>query len=91
MYNYLVISGLFRSLSLILLGSLWFELIYLLGRMLGYYNTEGLLMFGVQNWRGQLLSYLLVTIVYLFSLFSYLKFQRRYVEDAIFAFVFTKD
>jgi hypothetical protein len=48
-------------------------------------------MLGGATWLDQVKSYSLLTIVYLFSLFSYLKFQRRYVEDAIFAFVFTKE
>jgi len=47
-------------------------------------------MFGNDTMFFQALSYALLCIIYLFSLFSYLKFQRRYVEDAIFAFVFTK-
>ena len=91
MYNYLVISGLFRSMCLIFLSALWFEFVYTIIRCSGYNCPPGLLMLGGATWLDQVKSYSLLTIVYLFSLFSYLKFQRRYVEDAIFAFVFTKD
>jgi hypothetical protein len=88
MYNYLVISGLFRSISLIFLVSLWFELFYLVSHWVGRSPPDGLLMFGRRNGWGQLMSYSGVSLVYVFCLFSYLKFQRRYVEEAIFAFVF---
>ncbi|WP_208631338.1 hypothetical protein [Sphingomonas aurantiaca] len=90
MYNYLVISGLFRSVSIILLASAWFELIYTIMKYKGYNAPEGLLMFGNNGIYAQSISYIAVCVVYLFSLFSYLKFQRRYVEDAIFAFVYAK-
>ncbi|RYZ78538.1 MAG: hypothetical protein EOP06_28855 [Proteobacteria bacterium] len=90
MYNYLVISGLFRSVCTIFLASLWFEFIYLFSKLLGLNPPEGLLMLGNKSVLFQFLSYASLSLVYIFSLFSYLKFQRRYVEDAIFAFVFTK-
>lgn len=91
MYNYLVISGLFRSMCMIFLSALWFEFAYTIARCLGRDCPQGLLMLGNANFLGQLMSYILLTTVYLFSLFSYLKFQRRYVEDAVFAFVFSKE
>jgi hypothetical protein len=90
MYNYLVISGLFRSLCLIFLAASWFEMVYVALAALGYYAPPGLLMLGHGGIIAQIASYFAITIVYLFCLFSYLKFQRRYVEEAIFAFVFTK-
>jgi len=90
MYNYLVISGLFRSICTILLASLWFEFVYLLSKAWGLDAPEGLLMLGNKTLFYQFVSYAALSTVYVFSLFSYLKFQRRYVEDAIFAFVFTK-
>jgi hypothetical protein len=90
MYNYLVISGLFRSVCTILLASLWFEFVYLIAKAWGLDAPEGLLMLGNKTLLFQFISYASLSLVYVFSLFSYLKFQRRYVEDAIFAFVFTK-
>lgn len=90
MYNYLVISGLFRSVCLILLSSSWFEMIYLIMKLRNYDPPEGLLMFGNTGVIPYIISYLAICLVYLFALFSYLKFQRRYVEDAIFAFVYAK-
>jgi hypothetical protein len=90
MYNYLVISGLFRSLCLVFLVCLWFELIYLVSYALGDTPPDGLLMFGLTGAKGQALSYLALLTIYVFCLFSYLKFKRRYVEEAIFAFVFAE-
>lgn len=90
MYNYLVISGLFRSVCLILLCSSWFEVIYLVMKIFKYEPPLGLLMFGNTGVMPHVISYLAICLVYLFALFSYLKFQRRYVEDAIFAFVYAK-
>ncbi|KQO07125.1 hypothetical protein ASF09_12885 [Sphingomonas sp. Leaf242] len=63
---------------------------YVLLRISGYDAPQGLLMLGNSSLPFQLFSYAAISLVYLFSLFSYLKFQRRYVEDAIFAFVFAK-
>ncbi len=90
MYNYLVISGLFRSVCTIFLASLWFEFLYLICGICGYDAPEGLLMLGNTTLFFRIVSFSSLSLVYVFSLFSYLKFQRRYVEDAIFAFVFTK-
>ena len=39
----------------------------------------------------QVFSYEAICFLYIFCLASYFKFQRRYVEEAVFAFVFTKD
>jgi hypothetical protein len=88
MYNYLVISGLFRSLSLIFLASLWFEAAYLMIRIVHRCPPSGLLMLGQESLFGQFTSFVLVNVIYVFCLFSFLKFKRRYVEDAVFAFVF---
>ena len=87
MYNYLVIAGLFRSVALIFLFALWMEVIHFLLRNvfalthIGFFLSDS---GGATRW---LVGYAVLSIVYLFSLFSFLKFQRRYVEVAIFAFV----
>jgi hypothetical protein len=86
MYNYLLIAGLFRSMAMIFLASLWAELYYLVDRIFTGHLHVGFLMTEKLTWGAQLWGYLLLSVFYLFSLFSYLKFQRRYVEDAIFAF-----
>ncbi|NYD88860.1 hypothetical protein [Sphingomonas melonis] len=91
MYNYLIISGLFRSICFILLTASWFELAYTISIMLAGNPPSGLLMFGHEGRIAHLASYAAICALYLFCLFSYFKFQRRYVEDAIFAFVFTKE
>ena len=91
MYNYLIISGLFRSLSFLFLVCVWFEAAYLVIRTFHGTAPLGVIMDSQGSWLSQLMSVATVTLVYIFSLFSYLKFQRRYVEEAIFAFVLTKD
>jgi hypothetical protein len=87
MYNYLVISGLFRSLSLLFLGCLWAELYY--G---GYYALDGHyplrpLMSDSSTSGAHLLAIGLLYVAYGFSISSYMKIQLRYAEEAIFAFV----
>lgn len=89
MYNYLVIAGLFRSVCTIIMWALWWEFTFLLVRFFGIPCEDGLLMLGAHTFVAQVFSYALLTTVYLFSLFSYLKFQRRYVEEAIYSFVFS--
>ncbi|MEO6360747.1 MAG: hypothetical protein ABIO43_09250 [Sphingomicrobium sp.] len=91
MYNYLVISGLFRSIALIFLFALWMELLHLvLWKVCGWEHIGFFLSDrgGVLRW---LFGYFVLTTLYCFALFSFLKFQRRYVEDAIFAFVLSSD
>lgn len=89
MYNYLIISGLFRSTSLILLSAIWMELYYTAHNfMTGHdhipeWSTHGPI-------HPSILTISALVIFYFFSLFSYLKFQRRYVEEAIFALALTK-
>ena len=86
MYNYLVIGGLFRSLCVIFMGALWLHIYYII-----HYFCDG-------DWRlpgssgawSAFFQYAFLSALYIFSLFSYLKFQRRYCEEAIFAFVFEK-
>lgn len=87
MYNYLVISGLFRSLCLVFLLSLWAELYYFV-----HYLDDGdwfLHPFlGAAGRMSAIAEYACLSVIYLFCFCSYLKFQRRYAEEAIFAFVF---
>lgn len=91
MYNYLVISGLFRSTCFIFLTAAWFEMTYTISAIFNGRPPSGLLMFGHEGLIAHLASYAAVSSLYLFCLFSYFKFQRRYVEDAIFAYVFTEE
>lgn len=86
MYNYLVIGGLFRTLAMVFLMSLWAQLYYLLHFWAdGDWFLQPFL--GSEASYSAVVEYLLMAGLYTFSLFSYLKFQRRYAEEAIFAFV----
>jgi hypothetical protein len=91
MYNYLVISGIFRSICTILLVALWFELYYLIHYVITGHEHIGIFMSDLNGIQYRMWSYIVLSTVFIFSLFSYLKFQRRYVEEAIFAFVLAKD
>lgn len=90
MYNYLVIFGIFRSLCIVFLFALWFEMAYIVEFATSGATHPALFSLGLTGTAGQGLSYLVLVTLYVFSLFSYLKFQRRYVEEAIFGFVFAK-
>jgi hypothetical protein len=46
---------------------------------------------GFDNWHSIAVEYSGLSLAYLFSLASYIKFQRRYAEEALFAFAFCKD
>ena len=90
MYNYLVISGLFRTLSLIFLLSMWASIYYIFHFYLdGEWFLEPL--FNSAGPHTGLTEFAALSFLYAFCLFSYIKFQRRYAEEAIFAFVFGKD
>ena len=87
MYNYLVISGLFRSLSLIFLFSAWCVIYFIVHwKLHGDWLLKPLLSHKY-SYSGYVELSSLV-ILYTFCLFSYIKFQRRYAEEAIFAFIF---
>lgn len=84
MYNYLIISGLMRSLSYTILISIWFELIYLFcflvyGKSFISHGSNGFL-----GWAFYLVA---AYVAYITTLTSYCKFFRRYVEEAIMGFV----
>lgn len=87
MYNYLVMAGLFRSLSFIFLWSSWFVLIYLV--LFARFGTWplGLTDMGTGQFAG-ILEWFSLSTLSVFSLVAYLKFQRRYAEEAILAFAF---
>lgn len=91
MYNYLVISGLFRSLSLIFLLVIWMQIYYDFHYLVdGDVLLKPILSDGnavVPLWQ----LYLFLSGLYFVALFSFLKFQRRYVEEAMFAFALTRD
>lgn len=87
MYNYLVISGLFRSLSLLFLACIWAEAYYA-----GHFLIDGdyplrPLMNDATTLSAHIFAVALLYVAYGFSISSYMKFQRRYAEEAIFAYV----
>ncbi|MBA3670371.1 MAG: hypothetical protein H0W71_09995 [Sphingomonas sp.] len=87
MYNYLVIGGLFRSLSAIFLFSMWLVLAHLAcWWFTGVWRLEPL--GGMTPGVAAIWEFVSLQLLFIFSLFSYIKFQRRYAEEAIFAFIF---
>jgi len=88
MYNYLIISGLFRSMSLIFLIVIWAEIYYFLHHYITGHDHVALFMSDTHETFAKMNAFLVAISAYFFSLFSFIKFQRRYVEETIFAFVF---
>jgi hypothetical protein len=86
MYNYLVIYGLFRSMAFIFLAAIWAEVIYLLDRLFTGHVHISFLMTNSTSWAAELWSLGVLYVGFVFALWSYLKFLRRYVEEAVFAF-----
>jgi hypothetical protein len=86
MYNYLIISGLFRSLSFIFLLTLWLELIVAAEAASDGSFAVANLFFYADSWTTRIIVMILLLIAFVFCGCAYLKFQRRYVEEAIFAF-----
>lgn len=85
MYNYLVISGVFRSLSMIFLFCGWMECI----RLLGHFYALQI----VADWQSFFYSLFYVggfNILFAFSFTSYIKFARRYAEEMFFALALKK-
>lgn len=90
MYNYLIISGLFRTLTFIFILADWALLYYMAHNLIdGHWWLKPY--FGLGGNVSVLFEYANLTLLATFSLFSYIKFQRRYAEEAIFAFVFAKE
>lgn len=89
MYNYLVISGLFRTLCLVFLFSSWMMLYYLIHY---YFHRDWLVQpfFGWKTQGSGLAEFIFVSSLCVFCLFSYIKFQRRYAEETIMAAAFMK-
>lgn len=91
MYNYLVISGLFRSLSFIFLFTIWLELIVAVEAATDGTFAVANLFFYTDTLATRALVLILLLIAFVFCGCAYLKFQRRYVEEAIFAFALEPD
>lgn len=86
MYNYLVISGTFRSVSVLVLGCVLMEIYYAVHYMIdGHYSVKPLMHDG--NAAGpHILTFFMLYVAFGFCIASYMKFSRRYAEEAIFAF-----
>jgi hypothetical protein len=90
MYNYLVISGLFRTLCTVFLMCAWLQLYYICHHLFdGQWLIDGAM--GTKGPFSGIIEFAITCLIYTFCSFSYIKFQRRYAEEAIFAFVFDKN
>jgi hypothetical protein len=89
MYNYLVISGIFRSLSAIFLACIWMELYYLVHFLITDHYHVKVLASDVRFGAERIFAFVALYTIYGFSVSSYMKFQRRYAEEALFAFLLT--
>jgi hypothetical protein len=86
MYNFLVISGTFRSLSLLFLVCIWCEIYFLVHFLVDGELLTRPLMHEGEGHLIRLIGIALLMVVYGFSVSSYMKFNRRYAEEAIFAY-----
>lgn len=90
MYNYLVISGLFRSLSFMFLLCIWAEILYFIWQVGFGGPIVKPLLSDHDSWDARVFCFALLYTAYGFSHSSYTKFQRRYAEEAIFSYVLAK-
>lgn len=88
MYNYLIISGLFRSLSFIMLITIWLQIFYDTHYLFTGHRHTAIFMANDGGVLSVVNFYLVVASAFFFCIFSHIKFQRRYVEETIFAFTF---
>lgn len=85
MYNYLVISGLMRSLSYLFLIAIWLEIGFL---ALRYFAGEAFISHGRDGgWIGWSLYFFVLYTAFITTTTSYCKFFRRYVEEAVMGFL----
>lgn len=80
MYNYLVISGLFRTVAFLFALCAWLQLIRLISVVYAGSVTIG------DPVSMQILAWVAWNILFAFSFTAYIKFTRRYVEEMLFAF-----
>ena len=87
MYNYLVIAGLFRSLSFLFLISSWWTIFYCVNHSI--FGTWPLNLGGIETGFGSgFIEYCFLTTASVFCIMAYIKFQRRYAEEAILAMAY---
>ena len=91
MYNYLVIGGIFRSLAFIFLLCAWAESGYWMYRVITGEELVQTVMSDERLKLAHLTMLVLFNVLFAFSLSAYIKFSRRYAEEAIFAFVLTRE
>lgn len=91
MYNYLVISGLFRSISFLILIIIWLQSYFDIHYAIDKHLTLQPFLYDGKSSMPLWQLYAILNCSYAIALFSFLKFQRRYVEEAVFAFALTND
>lgn len=90
MYNYLVISGLFRSLSFLFVMCAWAEVYYAAHVLIDQHHLIRPLLADVVSPITPLATIAAFNVIFAFALSAYVKFSRRYVEEALFAFVLAR-
>ncbi|MCI1142648.1 hypothetical protein MOP88_10735 [Sphingomonas sp. WKB10] len=82
MYNYLMIYGLFRSTSFLILSSMWCEVYFWLFRGgLGFMESDS---------GNMAIRFATLSLAYWVSFVGYGKFSRRYAEEAVQAFALSE-
>lgn len=91
MYNYLVISGLFRSLSFIVLVVFSFEFVMFVHWILTAHTHVAVFLSGSRDVASFINALIVLAGFFAICIFSYAKFQRRYIEETIFAFAYAPE
>lgn len=78
MYNYLVIYGALRLISLIILIICWYMMLH---------DFQNKMHYGFKFGYIETLSFFTATFVYIISVMAFAKFNRRYFEETILAFL----
>lgn len=81
MYNYLVIGGLFRSLTFLFACCAWMEF----ARFVGAIYQDTFKYDAINDWQ-PLAKLVMYNLLFAFSFTSYIKFSRRYAEEMLFSF-----
>ncbi|MCL6741191.1 hypothetical protein LZ518_08615 [Sphingomonas sp. RB56-2] len=81
MYNYLVIGGLFRSLTFLFACCAWMEF----ARLVGAFYQDTFPTDAISDWQ-PIVKVAMYNLLFAFSFASYVKFSRRYAEEMLFSF-----
>lgn len=88
LYNYLVIFGLFRSVSLMSLCLLWaFWILIIFHNITFEFAGKSWTLALNLGWAGAIFAFAVLSAVHVLNVMAFCKFNRRYFEEAVLAFL----